>query len=63
MYIQIYAHFFSEHLVTSYSINLLFINEPQYLGIQFAYITCCYVRQASGKLSGCQEQPLFERYA
>ena len=32
-------------------------------GIQFAYITCCYVRQASGKLSGCLEQPLFERYA
>ena len=33
------------------------------LGIQFPYITCYYVRQASGKLSGCQEQPLFERYA
>ena len=33
------------------------------LGIQFACITCCYVGQASDKLSGCQEQPLFENHA
>ena len=24
------------------------------------YLTCCYVLQVSGMLSGCQEQPLFE---
>ena len=29
------------------------------LGIQFAYINSCYVRQTLGKLSGCEEQSLF----
>ena len=33
------------------------------LGFQVACITCCYVGQTSGKLSGCQEQPLFKRHA
>ena len=33
-----------------------------HVSIQLAYISCCYVRQTSGKLSGCHE-PLFQRYA
>ena len=32
-------------------------------GIQFAYISCCYAGQTSGKLSDCHEQPLSEKYA
>ena len=57
--IQIYARFFSEHIVTSYSINLLFINEPQCLE---SSLHTLFVAM-SGKLSGCQEKPLFESYA
>ena len=33
------------------------------LGIQSAYITCCYVGQAPGKFSGCEEHPVFKKYA
>ena len=36
---------------------------PKILGIQSAHITCCYVEQASSKLSCCQEQPLFQKEA
>ena len=47
-----------QHLYTS-------INELQYLEstLHTLYIICCYIVQALGKLSGCQEQPLFEKYA
>ena len=31
--------------------------------MQLAYIICCYVKQTVGKLFGCQEQPLLEKYA
>ena len=27
------------------------------------YISCCYIGQTSGKVSGCQKQPLLKRYA
>ena len=37
------------------------MNTLQVLGIQSAYIYCCYVGHALGKLSGCQEQPLFKK--
>ena len=33
------------------------------LGIQFAYISSCYVGHTSSKLSYCEEQSLFKRYA
>ena len=33
------------------------------LGIRFPYITFYYIGQTSGKLLGCQEQPLLKRYA
>ena len=58
-----FMHISSEHLVTSYSINLLFINEPQCLESSLHTLLVAMSGKASGKLSGCQEQPLFERYA
>ena len=45
--------------MTSYSINMLFINEPQCLESSLHTLLV----GMSGKLSGCQEQPVFERYA
>ena len=41
--------------MTSYSINLLFINEPQCLESSLHTLLVAM----SGKLSDCQEQPLF----
>ena len=61
--IQIDWCFFPGDLGTRYSINLAVIEWITILGIQFAYITCCYVGLASGKLLGCQEQPFFKQYA
>ena len=60
---QIYGCFFPRNLGTSHFINLYLTMLYQYLGIHFAYISCCYIRQTSDKLSGCQEQPLLQWYA
>ena len=38
-------------------------NGTSILEIHFAYISCCYVGQASDNLSGRQEQPLLKWYA
>ena len=60
---QIYGCYFPRDLVMSHFIYLLYLTGISVLGIHFAYIGCCYFRQTSDKLSGCQEQPLYNWYA
>ena len=48
---QIYGCFFPWDLVTSPFVNLQVPNNDiSILGIHFAYISCCYIRQTSDKL-------------
>ena len=44
------------HFSVTYKYSTIF-------GIQVACITCCYVGQTSGNLSGCQEQPFLKSHA
>ena len=62
IYIQIYGWFIPQDLVTT--IPLICNLQIQYnTGIQVACITYCHVGQTSGKLSGCQKQPLLKWHA
>ena len=53
-----YGCFFPGDLVKSHSINLLLIIELQYLESSLQTLLVM-----SSKLSGCQEQTLFKKYA
>ena len=54
---------------TNYIILIMLFHSPvnykriTILGFRIACSTCFFVGQTSGKLSGCQEQPLFKMYS